>query len=358
LGEEWTLFESVCKVSKDQDDRQDAEDQQVNQDMQDESNRMDVQTVEDDNAGESRNMPAPPPSSSADSKKPKKKQLEQEVNPTRSLGDALKHWKKKLNVVDDQKEEEEKAAAEENQNEGPQPPEDNENANYEYVRDETMAENQTLGAATEEQAAEFDMKDGMFDEEEKKDKGEEEGAVEDEMQIDQAPVPDEKKEIKLNPSTKFAAADKSKQNKDLAKEMEGDEKEGEEGEKKNIKDGEEHEDEDDKMREDDELKLVSKGTRAKLKDEEENPLNDAASAAAVPPPPPPALTHEQVIDMRQELDLFLARWREDPNNMAFVRFIGFKLSLLCFCLQLIRERKFGDDFRLLLEPAPSSYVNS
>ncbi|EFC46939.1 midasin [Naegleria gruberi] len=91
---------------------------------------------------------------------PESGQMQMDPNPLRSLGDAMKNWKKKLNLVERNKQENEKNKQDEGEK----------SEAFEFVEendaDKDQQENQILSNATEEQSKEFPaMEDGEEDDE-------------------------------------------------------------------------------------------------------------------------------------------------------------------------------------------------
>jgi len=89
----------------------------------------------------------------------------QEPNPYRSLGDALKKWHERLDILDDTKDADQNQA--DSQGEEPDPADDSKapaSGKFEHVTEDQKADTQIAAAANEEEAAEFHP----IDEEEKK----------------------------------------------------------------------------------------------------------------------------------------------------------------------------------------------
>lgn len=275
-------------------------------------------------------------SASDAAKAPEHKKRDNTPNPLRSLGDTLEYWKRKLEVVEDEEEtgNEENVADNEETNEAP--PDD---SLYQYTHDENEKhDNQTLGIASEEQAKEMNMDiDELKDddeiekeakeEEENQEKGEEEIELGQEKSSVQSSIPSKDMSLQVEENEEQVLGNEEQELNEEEKTMEVEKPE----ELEPINDIEE------------EIEKVSLGMHEKLNITE--PINEEL------------LTHQDIVRMRQDLDIMMNKWKEDPNNVQMGAQIwrhlqnitGSSAQQLCEQLRLILEptqkAKLKGDYR-------------
>ncbi|KAM9966569.1 hypothetical protein ACTFIR_006789 [Dictyostelium discoideum] len=153
-----------------------------NQDNADDDSGMTQPTPSENDTGALKNLKSqPPPQSSA--QQPPKKQKQVDPNPYRSMGDANKEWKKRLNLKQEQEEEDEEQSSEPKEKAPKQDPnaKENENQDYEFIKDDEKLDedeetDQALAAATDSQLQDIPQNKAQDDQAEQE---------EDQMDIDE-----------------------------------------------------------------------------------------------------------------------------------------------------------------------------
>ncbi|KAL9652452.1 hypothetical protein ABK040_000025 [Willaertia magna] len=243
-------------------------------------------------------------------------QMQMDPNPKNSLGDAMKKWKEKINVVEKNKKEKKEEPKEKQEKEGDA---------YELVdeddEDKDMNDQQTLANATEEQSKEFPQ---MMDDDEEE-------------------VEDENQEQKKKEEEKFG----------------NEEKDNEEGNQesdsrpKNVsskldKKIELPEDEDENM---EDLKFEQQEKKGEfVKTNFESTIHTRQDfdedAMEEEPEQPKPLTMEEIKAMREELEKTLADWRNSEENVQKSKEVWKQFDILTSSL----SQELCEQLRLILEP--------
>ena len=275
---------------------------------------------------------------------------QKDANPLRSLGDALKHWERQLNVIEDRPDQSEDDANPEDA--APKPQDDgamdaDKNQTFEFARQDEQADQQTLGIASEEQAEAFKPEDYQMamEEDEKKDEEALEKQEAEKMDVDEntadpeqnttvesksrAPsnriqtATEDAKEDEKTDADDDAAKDANKDDKDA----EGDREDGEDDEEKNYE------------------SFASKPQNKEKEDgsgmEIDVPLEPRVDVE---------LTPEDIMEMRMELEQTLATWKADPANLA----LGGEIWRQLQALTNGAAQQLCEQLRLLLEPTLKS----
>jgi midasin (ATPase involved in ribosome maturation) len=265
---------------------------------------------------------------------------QKDANPMRSLGDALKHWERQLNVIEDRTDQSDAPE------DAPAPMDDmngDKNQNFEFAREHEQADQQTLGIASEEQAEKFKQEDhtmALQNEEEEQPKEETQKA--EKMDVDETPLDPEQNttvESKARaPSNRLqtqndAMQDQSKT--DMDSEAKPD-------------DSEAQTDEADKEATDENLvpsyeSVVSKPSTEK--EPFEMDVDESAVSQEIA-----ALTPEDLLSMRQHLEETLAVWKSDPSNVA----LGGEIWRQLQAITSGAAQQLCEQLRLLLEPTLKS----
>ena len=272
---------------------------------------------------------------------------QKDANPLRSLGDALKHWERQLNVIEDRPDDPEQANPEDA---APAPKEDDgsmdadKNQSFEFARDNEAADQQTLGIASEEQAETLKPEEYQvaMEEEEKKD---DETALDkqdaEKMDVDDAADPEQNTTVESKsraPSNRIQTAPEETPEDEKTK---GDD---ENAEKDATKDGADKADAD--KDEDEEANYESFASKP-------NADKDGSSMEIDLPLAPRVdveLTPEDIIAMRMDLEQTLATWKADPANLA----IGGEIWRQLQALTNGAAQQLCEQLRLLLEPTLKS----
>ncbi|KAN0037183.1 hypothetical protein ACTFIV_002519 [Dictyostelium citrinum] len=143
-----------------------------NQDNADDDSGMTQPTPSENDTGALKNLKSqPPPQSSA--QQPPKKQKQVDPNPYRSMGDANKEWKKRLNLKQEKDEDEDEQSSDPKEKAPKQDPnaKENENQDYEFIKDDEKLDkdeetDQALAAATDSQLQDIPQNKAQDDQEE------------------------------------------------------------------------------------------------------------------------------------------------------------------------------------------------
>jgi midasin len=232
-------------------------------------------------------------------------QRERDPNPLRSLGDVLRHWRKKLEVVrdaaDDAKDDTQEATQQQDQVD--EEPTGDDNAAYEFVEQDQVADNQTMAAATEEQASKMDANmDHVAEEEEEQVSKDQEGEAEgekDQMDVETKPPASEDRVLPKSGTAQM---------KEPTKDSTGDENTDEVMPDDAMDVEEENDDELEAARKRD-VERASSGAK-----QEHSNAPDSEQDLEFK-----QLTPEDLVDMRQALEHEIAQWRNQPDQVALVR---------------------------------------
>jgi midasin (ATPase involved in ribosome maturation) len=269
---------------------------------------------------------------------------QKDANPLRSLGDALKHWERQLNVIEDRDE------SNENPDQGeetPTPTDDNamnadKNQTFEFARQNEQADQQTLGIASEEQAEQFKQDDHQMalnqedEETQPKEKTEPE-----KMDVDAEP---EQSTTTVESKSRAPSNRIQTQN-----EANGDDQRKDEDEAQKNPDQSDENQSDPEHGDDENLvpnydSIVSK-PRLLEKDEfvMEVEKNDVSKEVQV-------LTQEDLLEMRGQLEQTLAIWKSNPSNIA----LGGEIWRQLQAITSGAAQQLCEQLRLLLEPTLKS----
>lgn len=276
---------------------------------------------------------------------------QKDANPLRSLGDALKHWERQLNVIEDRPDDpsanpEEEASAPAPQDDGAM--DADKNQTFEFARDNEKADQQTLGIASEDQAETLKPEDYQMamEEEEKKDEenGDEKPDAE-KMDVDDQADPEQNTTVESKsraPSNRIQTAPEETPEESKTA---GDE----EGADKDAKKDDEAADasKEDPDAEDDEKNLESFASNP-------NAGKDGSSLMDLDLPLEPRveveLTPDDIIAMRMDLEQTLAEWKSDPANLV----LGGEIWRQLQALTNGAAQQLCEQLRLLLEPTLKS----
>eukprot|EP00026_Physarum_polycephalum_P000014 Phypoly_transcript_00014.p1 GENE.Phypoly_transcript_00014~~Phypoly_transcript_00014.p1 ORF type:complete len:3744 (+),score=763.97 Phypoly_transcript_00014:755-11233(+) len=231
-----------------------------------------------------------------------------DANPYRSLGDAKKEWQKRLNVQDNKDKKESKHPEQKIKESA----EDLKDQQFDFMNDDKEKEDaQTLGPATEEQLQDVEMTDAAGKEDvdapqETIHHGEDEKEEE------------EKDAVNANQKMKLKMPDEKKK-KEEVKEIEKPAETKTEGPH------------------DEEVIPTSVKTGMDLDKDEEEQAEDGTEKL---------LTKEDVDHMRQELDEYMHKWKEEPGNMEYGQELWRKYEALTSDL----AADLCEQLRLILEP--------
>ncbi|EGC33347.1 hypothetical protein DICPUDRAFT_154614 [Dictyostelium purpureum] len=333
---------SKSNVSNNDDEMQDQANQEDNAD---DDSGMTQQAPSENDTGALKNLKAQPPPNSQQQqqqKPPKKQQVD--PNPYRSMGDANKEWKKRLNLLDKNEEEEEPTTDEKAPKQDKNAPE-NKNQDYEFMKEDKENQDgeeeeaeQALAAATDSQLQ--DIKQKAQDENAEQ----EEELDDDQMDIDDDQ--DHKQQIEHQDDSK----EEMDQNKkiSMSKLKQDQLKEKEKEDKKEDKQDEENKDEDDPLG----LNQKDKFTKEQLENitgikdsnqSEEEEQEEDEEEETIESVEEKKLTREDLEKMRQDLEQFKMENNGNPE-------IGSELWKKYEQLTSDLSQDLCEQLRLILEP--------
>ena len=272
---------------------------------------------------------------------------QKDANPLRSLGDALKHWERQLNVIEDR---DEKAVDQDDSGE-PAGKDDNDDGamdadkdqTFEFARDNEKADQQTLGIASEEQSEQFKNENHQMALQDEEDQPQQESVEPEKMEVDDTP-PDPEQNTTVEsksraPSNRLQTQNDVERIATSPEEKEDEKKTGAE----ELEDGLSSDGDDHNLMPNYES-IVSKPSA------EKEAFSMDVDDEIVPRELAKDLTPEDLLVMRTDLELSLAKWKSDPNNVA----LGGEIWRQLQAITSGAAQQLCEQLRLLLEPTLKS----
>ncbi|KAF2076412.1 hypothetical protein CYY_002269 [Polysphondylium violaceum] len=307
----------------------------------DDDNGMTLPTASDNDTGALKNLKSQPQQPQQQQQQQQKKPQQVDPNPYRSMGDAQKEWKKRLNLLQEKEEEEpvdnnEKAPKQDDTNQ-----EENQDQNYEFKKDDQDNKDeeseQALAAATESQLQDMpksaqdedqdqDMQD-VDDNDDQMDLDNDQQEQQVEHKEDQNESLDDKKKMSLSKLKQDAKKEKEEKEKlDKQRDKNDDAKDG-----LNTKDV--NKEKLDNISSLDKENAITDNDQEQEEEEQEEEQGDVEEKK---------LTREDFDKMRQDLELFKIENNNDPeySNELWKKYEQLTNDLsqdLCEQLRLILE---------------------